>query len=329
MQKPELFMTLPDYVATPDGMAIDANGDLILACPNYADPALPGCLVRINDRKEVEKWIDVPHHSETGCARPMGIAFGPDGDLYICDNQGWSGAQDLVFKGRVLRLSIKGHEVVKTTIVAQNMEHPNGIKIFGEYLYVTQSMLSRVKDPSGKLVSCVYRFHLDDHDIDIRNTMEDPNLFAPFITENPDMQYGVDGIEIDQSGNLFIGNFGDGTVFKFFLDAKGNVSERKIWAHDPENLKSTDGMVFDNFGNLFIADFVANAIIKVDPSGRVEKYAQSSDCNGFDGGLDQPGEPCIWNGKLIASCFDLVTGSHVVNQAHEMPATLSVLELNI
>ena len=37
----------------------------------------------------------------------MGIAFGPDEDLYICDNQGWSGAPELIFKGRVLRLRIE------------------------------------------------------------------------------------------------------------------------------------------------------------------------------------------------------------------------------
>lgn len=36
MKKSTLFALLPDYVATPDGMAIDIDGNLILACPNYA-----------------------------------------------------------------------------------------------------------------------------------------------------------------------------------------------------------------------------------------------------------------------------------------------------
>ena len=57
------------------------------------------------------------------------------------------------------------------------------------------------------------------------------------------------------------------------------------------------------------------------------RYAQSEDCDGLDGGLDQPGEPIIWQGKLIASCFDLVTGPGKVNTVHEMPATMSQLEL--
>ena len=43
-----LFAKLPDYVTTPDGMAIDKEGNLILACPNYADQSKPGCIVKID-----------------------------------------------------------------------------------------------------------------------------------------------------------------------------------------------------------------------------------------------------------------------------------------
>jgi hypothetical protein len=54
---------------------------------------------------------------------------------------------------------------------------------------------------------------------------------------------------------------------------------------------------------------------------------RSPDCTGLEGGLDQPGEPIIWNGRIIASCFDLVTGPDKVNTAHEMPATLAEIAL--
>ena len=85
MKQSKLFALLPDYVSTPDGMAIDAEGNLILACPNYADPSMPGVILRIDKDKNIEKWFEVPVHEETGLACPMGIAFGPDGDLYIAD----------------------------------------------------------------------------------------------------------------------------------------------------------------------------------------------------------------------------------------------------
>lgn len=327
MQEPKLFALLPNFVATPDGMAIASNGDLVLACPNYADPSLPGCILRIDRNKNIRKWVDVPVSEETGHAFPMGIAFGPDGDLYICDNQGWSGAQELLFKGRILRLKMDGDKLVKTTVVAKDMEHPNGMRIRNGYVYVTQSMLSRETDPSGKLLSCVYRFGLDDENISITNTLKDKNILTTFITYNPDCQYGADGIEFDREGNLLVGNFGDGAVHRISFKADGTVKENRVWAKDEAQLQSTDGMIMDTEGNLYIADFCANAVAKVTPDGKVSRIAQSPDSDGFKGELDQPGEPVIWNGKLVVSCFDLVTGPGKVNTAHEMPATLSELSL--
>lgn len=327
MIQSKLFAKLPDYVSTPDGMAIDAEGNLILACPNYADPSLPGCLLKIDQNRNIRKWVDVPVHEETGLASPMGIAFGPDGDLYICDNQGWPGEARLRQKGRILRLRIRGDQIVKTTVVARNMEHPNGMRIRDGFVYVTQSTLEDVKDPSGCLVSCVYRFRLDDENILITNTLDDPNILTTFLTHNPQCQYGVDGIEFDPDGNLYVGNFGDGTVYRITFNSDLSVRENKPWAANPNELVSTDGMIMDANRNLYIADFSNNAIVRVTPDGEVRRIAQSPDCDGLDGGLDQPGEPIIWQGALVASCFDLVTGAPNVNTAHEMPATLAQVDI--
>ena len=328
MTTSKLFALLPDFVSTPDGMTIDSEGNLILACPNYADQTLPGCIVKIDKNKNITKWVDVPVHEETGLASPMGIAFGPDGDLYVCDNQGWPGRPELIRKGRILRLCIRDGKVEKCTVVAKNMEHPNGMRIRDGYIYVTQSSLELVKHPSGKLVSCVYRFKLDDENVNVTNTLEDANILTTFITHNPKDQYGVDGIEFDREGNLLIGNFGDGAVYKITFNEDLSVKSNEIWAQNPDELESTDGMIMDDDGNLYIADFCANAIVKVSPDGKtVKRLAQSPDSDGFNGELDQPGEPIIWNGKLVVSCFDIVTNDIVVNTAHEMPATLAEIDL--
>lgn len=327
MKLSKLFAILPDYIATPDGMTIDGNGNLILACPNYADPSKPGVILKIDREKNIQKWIDVPVHEETGLACPMGIAFGPDGDLYVCDNQGWSGKPELIRKGRILRLRIRGNEVEKCTVVARNMEHPNGMRIRDGYIYVTQSTMELVKHPSGKLVSAVYRFLLDDEDINITNTLADANILTTFITENPADQYGVDGIEFDRDGNLLVGNFGDGAVHKIMFNDDLSVKSNEVWAKNPAELESTDGMIMDNDGNLYIADFCANAIAKVTPDAKVKRIAASPDSDGLHGELDQPGEPIIWNGRLVVSCFDCVTSDIVINTAHELPATLAEIEL--
>ena len=328
MVESKLFCVLPDYVCTPDGMAVDRGGNLILSCPNYAQDDLSGCVVKIDKEGNVTKRFDVPVHPQTGVARNMGIAFDDDWNIYLCDNQGWSERPDLLYKGRILKLTVDDEgNILKTTVIAENMEHPNGIRIRDGYLYVTQSYLHPEKREDGKLVSCVYRFAIDEENVNVTNTLEDKNIFATFVTSNPDCQYGADGIAFDAEGNLYVGNFGDGAVYKITFHEDGSLKENRIFAQDAGQLQSTDGMFFDERGNLYIADFSANAIAMVTPDGKVARIAQSPDCTGVDGGLDQPGEPIVWNGKIIASCFDLVTGPDKVNQKHEMPATLVELPL--
>ena len=104
------------------------------------------------------------------------------------------------------------------------------------------------------------------------------------------------------------------------------MQKPKLFAKLPEYVCTPDGMIIDSEGNPYITDFCANVIAKVAPNGKVTRIAQSPDSDGLKGELDKPGEPIIWKGRLILSCFDLVTGPQMVNTKHEMPATLSELE---
>lgn len=329
LQETKLFAVLPDYVSTPDGMAIDAKGRLILSCPNYATEDMSGCVVRIDQDRAITKWFDVPVHPKTGIARNMGIAFDADWNVYLCDNQGWSGSPALQKKGRLLRLKVaEDGTILDTRVVAAGMEHPNGIRIRNGAMYVTQSLLPAVTEEGASMVSCVYRFGLDEENVAVPNTLDDPHVLAKIITKNPKCPYGADGIVFDEAGRLYIGNFGDGEVIRLTLnDAGDQVVTQEHFAGDFSQLESTDGMIFDQHGNLYIADFSANALCQVTPDGVCRRIAQSPDCTGVDGGLDQPGEPIVWEGMLIASCFDLVVGEGKVNLKHEMPATLVCLSL--
>ena len=328
MQQSKLFCILPDYGCTPDGMEIDQYGNLVLSCPNFADDALSGCVVKIDKAGNVKKWFDVPVLEETGVARNMGIAFDSEYNVYLCDNQGWSERPELLYKGRVLRLKVDDEgNILESRVVAWGMEHPNGIRIRGNYMYVTQSYLHPIHHESGKLVSGVYRFALDEENVKVNNDLSDKNLFATFVTENPDCQYGADGIVFDREGNLYVGNFGDASINRITFREDGSLLENKTIAKDFSQLESTDGMIFDENGSLYIADFNANAIGMMTPDGTIRRIAQSPDSDGLPGELNQPGEPIVWDGRIIASCFDLVTGPGKVNTGHSMPATLAQLEL--
>src|SRR5208337_2434216 len=331
-QTPALFATLPDAVATPDGMSIAPDGDLVVACPNFADQTKPACLLKIGKDDGVPRvWVKVPPMPETGLACPMGNEFGPDGDLYVCDNQGWAGSEKGKFKGRMLRLRIKEDKVESCTVVAEGMEHPNGVRVHGDSIYVTESLMTKVNDPSGLLVSGVYRFKLDDKNVKVSNTLADPNPITTFVTLNKNCQYGADGIVFDSKGNLYVGNFGDGAIHKITFDAAGKVAGNTIFAKtdldyslDPNSpgflaqatkakMRTTDGICVDDKDNLYVADFSNNAIAKVTPDGKISVLAQNGDTDGFHGELNEPGEPIIWKGRLIVTNFNTVTGPDKVH----------------
>ena len=317
-----LLVQLPAVCPTPDGMAIDSDGNIIIACPNYADQSHPAVLMKIDKNNDARLYCRVPTHPETGVACPMGIEFGPDGDIFVCDNQGWVEAND---KGRILRLRIRNGQVTKTTVVADGMAHPNGIRIHKGKIYVTQSMMPKVK--SEKITSAVYRFDIDDENIKINNTLDDKNLLIALQTQNLDCQYGLDGIVFDSKGNLYVGIFGDGALHKITLDSAGNVTSDSIFAKD-DCMRTTDGICIDEDDNIYVADFSENSVCKVTPDGNVTVLARSPDCDGSKGGLDQPGEPIVWGDKLVVTCFDKVTGPDKVNTGHDAPHTIAYIDMD-
>jgi len=349
-----LLVELPDAYCTPDGMAIDAEGNVIVACPNYgsyaagaAVPSQPACFIKIDKSNQVTKWADCPVLAETKRACPMGIAFGPDGDLYVCDNQNWptgNGKKGEINQGRILRLRVRDGKVVKTTVVASGISHPNGVRVHRGQLYVTVSMLPKIKNPDGLLSSGVYRFGLNTEGLVVTNTRADSNLLVELKTLNRDVQYGADGLVFDSRGNLYVGNFGDGALHKIAFDGQGNVTGNIVFAKtdfrlpksDPNypaemvkaKMRTTDGICIDAEDNIYVADFSNNAVAKVDGEGRITVLAQNGDTDGADGLLDQPGEPIVRGRELIVTCFDMVTGIDKVNTAHDKPHTICVIDLD-
>jgi sugar lactone lactonase YvrE len=343
--QPRLLVTLPEDCPTPDGMAIDAEGNLVVACPNFADTTKPGCLIKITRDRQITKWVNVPPLPETGHAYPMGIAFAPDGDLYVCDNQNWptgNGPDGQRNQGRLLRLRIRGNQIEKTTVVAHSISHPNGVRVHHGRAYVTVSMLPKVKRDDGLLTSAVYRFNLDDENIAVTNTLADKHVLVTLVTRNRDCQYGADGLAFDSRGHLFVGNFGDGALHKITFDQAGRVVSNTVFAQTdlrtpmsaPDfptkmvqaKMRTTDGICIDAQDNIYVADFSNNAVCQVNPQGQITVLAQSPDCDGSDGGLDQPGEPILWDGKLVLTCFDMVTGPDKVNTKHDKPSTVAYLD---
>lgn len=325
----ELFVDLPqDIVNVPDSMTIDQDGNLILTCPNFADTMMPGCVLKIDKDLNVTKWFDVPVNEATGRANPMGVVFDEEGNLYLADNQPWTGEELTKNQGRLLKCTFDENGELDTCIeMATGIEHPNGLRLKDGYIYMTVSSLTPITEETGAYTSGVYKFPVDAEGIKVTNSEEDENLFQTFVTENPDCLYGLDGIEFDAEGNLLVGDFGDGEVEKISFNEDGSVKEITSYAKDETQLRTTDGMFMDDDGRLYIADFSANAVAMVETDGTVKRIAASPDNDGADGELDQPGEPIVWNGKLILSNFDNVTDEFKVNTSHEAPFQLVCMDI--
>lgn len=313
----KLFANLPDICPTPDAFDVAPDGSLTLSCPNYADRTKPGVLMSISNDGNVTKLVEVPVLTSSGVSKPMGIAYDDEGALYVCDNQ--------TNKGRLLRLTFNENILISTEVVAFGFNSINGIRYNNGFVYVTQTKLPKLK--KDKVVGGVYRFKTTDRNIEVNNDTSDDSLIYTSITQNPNRQVGLDGLVFNKKGELFVGNLGDAIIYKLILNDEGKVQNETVYAKLPIN-SAPDGINIDDQGNLYVAGFAQNQIFKVDTNQNIELLAQYPDNDGAEGGLDQPADVIVYDGKLIISNFDLMVVKGMINSKHGKPFTISYLKLN-
>ena len=312
----ELYMELPDYCPTPDAFAISSEG-LILSCPNYAEKLAKGVLVLLSKDGKIKELCKVPGIKTGTFASPMGINYAPDGTLIVCANQGEN-------RGQILRMSFKGDKLVKTEVIATGINNPNGVKVHNGNIYVTTPRLPKFK--TTKMTSGIYRFSLNDRNVKVENDSTDTHLIFTVQTNNPIRQFGLDGLDFDKDGNLFVGDFGDGVIYKLKLSANNEVESQEVYA-TLSDTTGVDGIVIDKKGNLYVAGFSQNQIWKINKKREAILIAEYPDNDGSKGELDQPADLIIYDKKLIISNFDLMTDADMVNRKHSSPFTLSFIKL--
>ncbi|MBT8155659.1 SMP-30/gluconolactonase/LRE family protein [Epibacterium ulvae] len=316
----ELFASLPDTCPTPDAFAITPEGNLTLSCPNYAGSAgqQQGALLGLTPDGTPFDIGTLSQFTQDGKTRPMGMAYAPDGALFIADNRGGN-------DGRVLRVTFEDGKIATTEVVASGLSSPNGLRYHNGGIYITQLRLPNVAGPH--IASGIYRFNETDRDLVVPSDGTSETLIFLDHTTNPNVGFGLDGLVFDAQGHLYTANLGDGIVYKLSLDAKGKVISQQVHTTVPTTV-GPDGMSIDDKGNLYLAGLRSNQIIKVDPQGKTSVLTENGDSDGANGELDQPADLIVYNGKLIVSNFDLMKGDGIVNQGHSKPYTLSTIDLN-
>ena len=324
MKEARLLVVLPDYVNTPDGMALQPDNSIILSVPNFNDKKSPSVMVRITPDNKAELWYTLPavEGSESRIF-PMGVSRAPSGDLYLADNQFMDNTNR---KSRLWRIVVKDGKPGKLVLVARGFNVANGTTVHDGYVYITESVLEVGSKP---LASAVLRFKLDEENVQLTTPLKnDPHIIATFKSQKEQWGFGADGIAFDSKGNLFVGLFGEGEMYKITFDSGGKVKSNTLFAKAP-CLVTCDGMSCDlRTDKLYVADSAANAIQVISPDGSVRTLAKNGDIKDkLKGRLDQPCEALVRAGTIVVSNMDWPFPGFV-NTQWQMPATLSVIRVD-
>lgn len=286
------LVQMPAACTTPDGMAVDPEGRLVIAAPN-TNRRQPGAIFRLDapDAKPY-KWFDVAPLAASGYAQPMGICFGPEGELYVCDCQKKG-------QGRLLRYTFKGDAVAACETVAEGLDNANGVKYWKGKLYLTQAFLYGVSRGDGAATSGLYMFDAKDRNVRVGNTPADVQCVFSDVTRNPKIRGGLNGVAVDAKGTLYVGNYGDGRVWRLTLGADGRVAEAREIVRPEAGVVTPDGFCVDKAGNLYIADMFGDQSVRVSPEGAITVLKK--------GGFVRPSEPCVWRGRLYVSNYGATT----------------------
>lgn len=318
--KAELLVQLPDYCNTPDGMALLPDNSFVLSVPNYNDANAGAFIMKISADNKVSQFFAPPPHPKTNVAAPMGICVAPSGDIYYADNQFFQAPQS----SRLMRIEMKDGQPQKAVTAVSGMNVANAVAIKGDYVYVSETILVPESKP---LISGIFRFKMGDEGIELKTPLEsDPHLITTITSNHPTIGFGADGLCFDSKGNLYCGNFADGTIHKITFDEQGNVADNTIWIKT-DKMKCADGLCCDKkTDRILVADMIQNAIQMIHPDGTVETIAMNGDTDGADGGIDQPCEAIFRGNEVIISNMDWPFEG-VVNTTWDKPYTLSVVKL--
>ncbi|CAM2797248.1 Sugar lactone lactonase YvrE [Flavobacterium succinicans] len=305
--KPTLFADLDETCQTPDGMALDKKGNLYLSVTNPTTFEKFGSKILTFDKNDKPiTWFDkLPLHPETKRVHPMGMEFGPDGNLYVIDNQCFARKSDI---SRLIRVIVKDGKPIESEVLVEGFNFSDGLRWFKNRIYITDASFKNSTE------SGIYSFSLEELNknkivLDVSNKQK--NLISTFRLkpETEKHSLGIDGIAFDKKGNLYAGSFGDGVITKIDFFKNGKVKSKKV-VFDSDKLKCCDGFFYDKERNaIFIANYDNNSVHQLDlNTNTITTIWENGNNDGADGQLDNPCETIIYKGKLLVVNYDTFKG---------------------
>lgn len=330
--RPKILVKPCDDCNTPDGMRLlKSTGEMFVACPNFNEKQFPGKIMKITPDNKWELVTMMPAHPDTKYACPMGMDFGPDGNLYVADNQYF---YDKNHKSRVLRVVMKDGKAIKVETAVDGFKLSNAVMFRGNDMFVTDTFFDRPDKPG---MSGVYRISLDEmnkgvvHLLPKDQAEKDPHFFMAMHTKQIQDRKdwaGADGLTFDGQGNLYAGNFGDGTLYKATFNPDGSKKWSGVFVYDGR-WTCCDGIFYDKKRDcIFVADSEKNAVQVVWlPEGKLTTLWENDDNDGTAGLLNQPCEPALRGDELILVNFDMPFPG-LKNRTYDKCHTICVIDVS-
>ena len=337
--RPTLFKTFGDIVNTPEGLALDKDGNLFLSAINGVDPSYSGHIwKRCAASGRWSVFAVTRTDTKSGKSFPQGIVFGDDGHLYYAENQYFANRN---YASTVRRIVIENGEPLRCETVVEHVMLPNGLRWRDGALYFSESFAHH----GGKFGGALYRIPAADlradkpaRLLDKDQMDKDPyclgfvptRLFSrngidPLDNKVHIYTAGPDGIDFDAAGNLYTGSFGDGRFWR--LKALGNGKFGQPELLDDKTMVCCDGIVHDAKNDRIICTAAAqNAIYAWDVAkGKMELVWANGDNDGATGLLDQPSELIyLPDGRLVVVNIDAPSAG-MINSGADAVHTLSVI----
>lgn len=344
--RPTLFKQFGDVLNTPDGLALDAAGNVYLSAVNGVDGTYPGHIWRMD--KATGNWsVFTPckPHPTTHAAYPMGLAFDPDGNLYYADAQYFA---DPAYQSRIMRVVIKDGEPQRIETVVEHVKLPNALRWRDGALFFTESFFN----VPGTYQSGVYRIPAADlkaakpaTPLDKEQAAQDPYCVGIVSTvlrdrgvsngkpevkpTDPSLHIytaGCDGLDFDRDGDLYTGSFGDGRFWVLRALGNGRYGKPELLS---EEVTCCDGICYDAPRNrMLLTASEQNAIYAWDIAQKKMRLLWANgETDGADGLLDQPCEILMLDASRALVVNIDAPSPFMVNTKADAVHTLSVIDV--
>jgi len=322
LSAPKVFIKLDSTCMTPDAMAFDESGNIFLSITNATTFDQFGAkIIKLSPTGTIlGTWTSLPEHPVTGKVHPMGMAVGSDGFLYVVDNQRFAGHQNA---SRVLRAKLQNGEIRNIETVVTGLNVANGLRFYEGYIYVTDALTDNERK------SGLFRF--DTRDLNKQPIHIDPKNRSAYLVHEMELDkntpngVGVDGLDFDANGNLYVGNFSDGTLTKIKPDKNSGKHEITTVIKDIR-LVGCDGIFFDKPSNsLLIANFLENSILQYNLSTEKLTVLWKNEDAACNADLDSPCDLAVFDNQLVVVNFDTYTTN--ANKTIDNCNTITVFDL--